>query len=37
MQMPTGDGITMWVTLLMSVVVGFLLVLPFNYWVVKKG
>jgi hypothetical protein len=31
MQMPTGDDFTMWVTLLMSVFVGFLVVLPFNY------
>lgn len=37
MQMPTGDDFTMWVTLLMSVFVGFLVVLPYNYWMVKRG
>lgn len=37
MQMPTGDDITMWATLLMSVTVGFLVVLPFNYLMVKTG
>lgn len=37
MQMPTGDDFTMWVTLLMSVFVGFLVVLPFNYRMVKRG
>ena len=37
MQMPTGDDITMWATLLMSVAVGFLAVLPFNYWMVERG
>ena len=37
MQMPTGDDITMWATLLISVFVGFLVVLPFNYWMVKRG
>lgn len=37
MQMPTEDDITMWTTLLFSVFIGFLIVLPFNYWLVKKG
>ena len=37
MQMPTADDITMWTTLLFSVFIGFLVVLPFNYWMVKKG
>ena len=37
MQMPTGDDFTMWSTLLFSVFVGFLIVLPFNYWMVKHG
>ncbi len=37
MQMPTGDDITMWTTLLFSVAVGFIVVLPFNYWLVKRG
>ena len=37
MQMPTSDDITMWTTLLFSVFIGFLVVLPFNYWLVKKG
>jgi hypothetical protein len=37
MQMPTEDEITMWATLLMAVAVGFLVVLPFNYWMVKRG
>ena len=37
MQMPTGDDITMWATLLMAVAAGFLVVLPFNYWMVKFG
>lgn len=36
MQMPTGDGMTVWATLLMSVV-GFLVVRPFNYWAVRRG
>lgn len=37
MQMPTGDDFTMWGTLLMAVAVGFILVLPFNYGLVKRG
>lgn len=37
MQMPTGDDLTMWGTLLMSVTVGLLVVLPFNYVLVKRG
>lgn len=37
MQMPTRDDFTMWVTLLISVFVGFLVVLPYNYWMVKRG
>jgi len=37
MQMPTGDDFTMWATLLVSVFVGFLVVLPFNYSMVKRG
>ena len=37
MQMPTRDDFTMWATLLMSVFVGFLFVLPYNYWMVKRG
>ena len=37
MQMPTSDDITMWTTLLFSVLVGFLVVLPFNYWMVRSG
>lgn len=37
MQMPTGDDFTMWVTLLISVFVGFLVVLPYNYRMVKRG
>jgi hypothetical protein len=37
MQMPTEDDMTMWGTLLMAVAVGFLIVLPFNYWMVKRG
>ena len=37
MQMPTGDDLTMWTTLLYSVFIGFLVVLPFNYWLVKRG
>ena len=37
MQMPTGDDFTMWATLLMSAFVGFLVVLPYNYWMVKRG
>jgi|GEM_PF-920367 len=37
MQMPTEDDITMWTTLLFSVFIGFLVVLPFNYWLVKNG
>lgn len=37
MQMPTSDDITMWTTLLFSVFIGFLVVLPFNYWMVKRG
>jgi hypothetical protein len=37
MQMPTEDDMTMWATLLMAVAVGFLVVLPFNYWMVKRG
>lgn len=37
MQMPTSDDITMWTTLLFSVFIGFLVVYPFNYWLVSKG
>jgi hypothetical protein len=37
MQMPTADDITMWATLFMAVAVGFLAVLPFNYWAVRRG
>lgn len=37
MQMPTGDDFTMWTTLLFSVFVGFLVVLPLNYWMVVRG
>jgi len=37
MQMPTDDDVTMWATLLMSVAVAFVVVLPFNYWMVKRG
>lgn len=37
MQMPTADDFTMWTTQLMSVIVGFLVVLPFNYWMVRRG
>jgi len=37
MQMPTGGDMTKWATLLMPVVVGFVVVLPFNYWTLKRG
>jgi MFS family permease len=37
MQMPTNDDLTMWSTLLFSVFVGFVVVLPFNYWMVRRG
>jgi hypothetical protein len=37
MQMPTEDDITMWGTLLVSAIAGFLVVLPFNYLMVKHG
>ena len=37
MQMPTSDDFTMWTTLLYSVFIGFLVVLPFNYWMVRRG
>jgi hypothetical protein len=37
MEMPTEDDATMWATLIMAVVVGFLVVLPFNYRLVKRG
>jgi hypothetical protein len=37
MQMPTEDDLTMWATLLMAVAVGFLVVLPFNAWLVRRG
>lgn len=37
MQMPTEDDVTMWTTLLFSVFIGFLVVLPFNYGLVKRG
>jgi hypothetical protein len=37
MQMPTSDDVTMWTTLLFSVFIGFLVVYPFNYWLVRKG
>ena len=37
MQMPTNDDFTMWTTLLFSVFIGFLVVLPFNYFMVKRG
>lgn len=37
MQMPTDDDLTMWTTLLMAVGVALLVVLPFNYALVKRG
>lgn len=37
MQMPTGDDFTMWATLLMSVAVALVVVLPFNYVLVRRG
>ena len=37
MQMPTTDDFTMWATLLMATVVGLLVVLPFNYRMVRSG
>ena len=37
MQMPFEDDVTMWATLLVAVFAGFLVVLPFNYWMVKHG
>ena len=37
MQMPTDDDLTMWGTLLIAAVVGFVVVLPFNYVWVKRG
>lgn len=37
MQMPTEDDMTMWTTLYVSVFVAFLVVLPFNAWLVKTG
>lgn len=37
MQMPTDDDFTMWSTLLFAVFIGFLVVYPFNYWMVVKG
>jgi hypothetical protein len=37
MQMPAADDLTMWATLLISVLAGFLVVLPFNYLMVKHG
>lgn len=37
MQMPTQDDFTMWATLHMAVAVGFVVVLPFNYWMLVRG
>jgi hypothetical protein len=37
MQMPTSDDVTMWGTLLIAAWVGFLVVLPFNAWQVRRG
>lgn len=37
MQMPTDDDLTMWGTLLMAVMAGWLVVLPANAWMVKRG
>lgn len=37
MQMPTGDDFSMWATLVMAAMAGFAAVLPFNYWLVKRG
>ncbi|MGI9091105.1 MAG: DUF4396 domain-containing protein [Gemmatimonadaceae bacterium] len=37
MQMPTGDDFTMWTTLLISVAVALVVVLPFNYMLLKRG
>jgi hypothetical protein len=37
MQMPTEDDLTMWGTLIMAVLVAFLVVLPFNHWLVRRG
>ena len=37
MQMPTDDDLTMWGTLLMAVMAGWIVVLPANAWMVKRG
>lgn len=37
MQMPTEDDVTMWGTLIMAAIAGFLVVLPFNAWMVRRG
>lgn len=37
MQMPTEDDLTMWGTLIMAAMAGFIVVLPFNAWMVKRG
>lgn len=37
MQMPTEDDLTMWGTLFMAVIAGFVVVLPFNAWLVRRG
>jgi hypothetical protein len=37
MQMPTEDDVTMWVTLYVAVAAGFLVVLPFNHVLVRRG
>lgn len=37
MQMPTGDDFTMWATLYVAAFAGFLVALPFNYWLVARG
>jgi MFS family permease len=37
MQMPTEDDFTMWATLLMAVAAGFLVALPFNAWMIRRG
>jgi hypothetical protein len=36
MQMPTEDDLTMWATLLMAAAAGFLAVLPFHAWLVRR-
>ena len=37
MQMPTDDDLTMWGTLLLAAFAGFLIVLPFNAFLVARG